>query len=219
MTELNNLYEHHPDSTNLIKTQGVHSLSNNTGRFANDHTYKFSGVAAIAALAFTAYKRYAAEQAKACSFKNIPSKQQFSSPKASAFLPDGRDTLGYHQLGVTLARAMIAAAHASGEMASEEKEELISETYMLGIDEQNQSLLIDEINHPANIQSIIDNVTSIEEAAEIYTTSLLAIEFDNIAARNYLIMLGAKLQLPIKLVWEIEQEVYTQWIFDDLHVA
>ncbi|CAA6809717.1 MAG: Unknown protein [uncultured Thiotrichaceae bacterium] len=202
MTGLNNLHEHHTHATNLKENQRVHSLSKNHDRHIGRHTYRFSGVAAVASLAFAAYKRYTEEQAR-----------------ASAFLPDGRDTLAYRQLGVTLARAMIAATHASGEMSSEEKEELISETHILDIDKQSQALLINEINNPANIQSIVDSASSIEEAAEIYTTSLLAIEFDNINARNYLIMLGAKLELPIKLIWEIEQEVYTQWAFDNLHVA
>lgn len=225
MAEVNNLNKKVLDGSTTQDTGGVFANTSNISALPlAEAKYqgapKFNGVAAVAAITFSAYKRYADEQERMSSITDIPAHElRFERPRASAFIPDARDTDAFNQLGVKLARAMIAATHASGQMDLAEREVLLNEIKTLEVDAESKALLIDEINYPAAFSSIIESADSIEEAAEIYTTSLLTMELMDEAARNYLTMLAARLLLPVRLTWEIQQEVYTQQAFDDLEVA
>ena len=173
------------------------------------------GIAAVGALAFTAYKQYnkqGNDGGTALPAAKTPAKdlELFSAPKDSAFIPALENQQANDDLALTLVRAMIAAANADGVMDSKESQVIFGKISELGLDSENQAILIKEMNQSVDMNAIVKSATSPEVAAEIYTASVLAIDVDNAAEQGYLAMLAARLELPQPLVQEIEQLVANQ---------
>ena len=71
-------------------------------------------------------------------------------------------------------------------------------------------LAVAEMGRPIDLDTIANGADSREVAAEIYLTSLLAIDVDTAADKSYLAMLAARLNLPPGLVSELNRQVETQ---------
>lgn len=171
---------------------------------------KLGGVAAVGALAYTAFQRYnngttSALPAKAADL--IP------APPGTAFMPAESDDAANESLGLTLVRAMIAVARADGRLDAQESQAIFQKIQSLGLDSESQSLLVEEMGHPVDMDAIVNSASSPEIAAEIYTASLLAVDVDTAAEKGYLAMLAARLRLPSDLVVEIERQVVAQKSF------
>lgn len=173
---------------------------------------KVGGVAAVGALAYTAYKRYNDSQAGAGSAgAQTANVAALSAPPAdSAFLPASDNQAANDELGLVLVRAMIAAARADGRLDAQESQAIFQRIEALGLDSETQSLMVQEMGHPVDMDVIVNSATCPEVAAEIYVASLLAIEVDTPAEKSYLAMLAARLQLPPPLVAELENQVNAQ---------
>ncbi|MEZ5534487.1 MAG: tellurite resistance TerB family protein [Thiolinea sp.] len=188
-------------------------ISKKTTRKLGKNALKLGGVAAVGALAYTAYKRYNNNQAQAGSgtySATTAAPELLPAPQNSPFMPDINDQALSNQHSLTLVRAMIAAARADGQMDMQESQAIFEKIESLGLDEEDRNLLLEEMNHPVNMDTIIQSATSPELAAEIYTASLLAVDVDTAAEKGYLNMLAARLKLPASLVAEIEQQVEAQ---------
>ncbi|RVU84678.1 tellurite resistance TerB family protein [Leucothrix sargassi] len=185
---------------------------------------KVGGVAAIGALAYTAYKNYNNKQGNGPSGNppqgGAPLQQTqpekidvaglFANPEASAFLPSADDKPANDALGLVLVKAMIAAARSDGRLDAQESQAIFQRIESLGLDNEDQSLLIQEMGQPADVDAIINSATTPELAAEIYLASYLAITVDTPEEKAYLSMLAARLQLPPELVVELENQVAVQ---------
>ena len=191
-------------------------LSKKTKKYLGKNTLKAGGIAAVGALAYGAYKQYNKQQENTATTTApaLPTTPQpvalASPPQDSAFLPAADNQQENDNLALTLVRAMIAASRADGVMDAKESQTIFERIQGLGLDSENQALLVQEMNNPVDMDTIIKSATSPELAAEIYTASLLAIDVDNAAEQGYLGMLAARLQLPPALVAEIEQHVMAQ---------
>ena len=194
-------------------------LSKKTRKKIGKTALTAGGVAAVGALAYTAYKKYNNHQQTTSnasansSSESTTALQDFevlAAPQDSAFLPALENQQENDDLALTLIRAMIAASRADGVMDSKESKTIFGKIKELGLDSENQALLIQEMNQSIDMDAIVKSATSPEIAAEIYTASLLTIDVDNAAERGYLAMLAARLQIPQPLVQEIEQLVANQ---------
>ncbi len=125
-------------------------------------------------------------------------------------MPKENDDAANEALGLTLVRAMIAVARADGRLDTQESQSIFQKIQSLGLDSESQSLLVEEMGHPADMDAIVNSASSPEIAAEIYTASLLAVDVDTDAEKGYLAMLAARLRLPSELVVEIERQVAAQ---------
>lgn len=194
------------------------SLTSKSGRKLGKKALKLGGVAAVATLAYTAYQRYnknsdsTVRTVPAVSADNSTS-NLISLPPDSAFMPEENNNSANEALGVTLLRAMIAAARADGRLDAEESQIIFQRIQTLGLDTESQALLVKEMGQSVDVDAIINSANTIEIAAEIYIASLLAIKVDNDAEKNYMGMLAARLQLPRELVAELEQQIEAQKIF------
>jgi uncharacterized membrane protein YebE (DUF533 family) len=171
---------------------------------------KLGGVAAVGALAYTAYKRYNASQAAAPA--EIPATETatdklLDAPTGSAFLPPADDQAANDALGLILVRSMIAVARADGRLDAQESQAVFQKIESLGLDSASQNLLVQEMGHPVDMDAIISSASSPEVAAEIYIASLLAVDVDTAAEKSYLAMLAARLQLPPALITELTSQV------------
>jgi len=186
-------------------------LSGKGGRKMGGNALKLGGLAAVGALAYTAYQKYN-QQNTGSSQPAIPAKLT-PAPPGSAFMPKENDVAAKEELGLILVRAMIAVARADGRLDAQESQAIFQKIQSLGLDPESQNLLVKEMGHPVDVDAIVNSVSSPEIAAEIYAASLLAVEVDSPAEKAYLGMLAARLELPAQLVVELERQVETQKTF------
>lgn len=192
-------------------------LTSKSGRKMGKSALKLGGVAAVGALAYTAFQRFTnTEKATAAETSSIndPGMPKISlAPTGSAFLPEQNDQSANEALGLILVRAMIAVARADGRLDAQESQAIFQKINSLGLDSESQNLLVQEMGHPVDVDAIVNSAKSPEMAAEIYIASLLAVDVDNAAEKSYLAMLAARLQLPLALVTELESQVEAQKTF------
>ncbi|HBH29934.1 MAG: tellurite resistance TerB family protein [Desulfofustis sp. PB-SRB1] len=186
-------------------------LTSKEGRKLGKKTLKMGGVAAVGALAYAAYQRYSAgQQSPPIESSSLPQAPPAREVEGTAFLPPENDTAGRDALGLTLVRAMIAAARADGTLDAQESQAIFQRIQALGLNADDQALLVAEMGRPVDMDALVSRADSIEVAAEIYLASLLAIDPDTAAEKAYLTMLAARLNLPADLVNELHRQVEEQ---------
>lgn len=200
-------------ASKMIKKKTVKKVGKNA--------LKLGGVAAVGALAYTAYKRYNENQGPNSAGIEHSSQPQiqakkvdvaglFAAPDSSAFVPALEDQTANDELGLTLVRAMIAAARSDGRLDAQESQVIFQKIEAMGLDSEHQDLLVQEMGQPVDIDAIVNSASSPEVAAEIYIASLLAVDVDTAEEKSYLAMLASRLQLPPALVKELENQVIAQ---------
>jgi uncharacterized membrane protein YebE (DUF533 family) len=179
-------------------------LGTKQGRKLGGTALKFGGMAVVGALAYKAYQDWqAGKQSPA------PSAQQ-----GSPVLPPPSDTpfnpsteAEQQSLGRNLLRAMIAAAKADGHIDAEEQANIFAQMDKLDLDADDKAFVMDELRAPLDVDAVARSAGTPEEAAELYTASLLAIDVNNPAERGYLAMLAGRLKLDDKLVEHLHATV------------
>jgi uncharacterized membrane protein YebE (DUF533 family) len=80
------------------------------------------GIAAVVAFAYAAYQRYISGRGNAANFAPQSVDAELApAPEGSAFLPAEDDSVGQEALGLSLVRAMIAAARSDGRIDAQGK--------------------------------------------------------------------------------------------------
>jgi uncharacterized membrane protein YebE (DUF533 family) len=160
---------------------------------------KLGGTAALAALA---YKAYTAWQES----KSAPSQPAASSPMkditpqpAALAAPDSTASLA-------ILRAMIAAAKADGHIDAAEQQKIFSKLDEMSLGTEEKAFIMDELRKPADIDALVAAATSPEIGLQIYAASLMAIDPDHPAEKEYLAKLAAKLGLDPSLQTAIQKE-------------
>ena len=186
-------------------------LTTRSGRKLGKKTLQMGGMAAVGALAYAAYQRYTGDSAQQGSAATAPAQASIApAPEGSAFLPARNDTAGQNALGLTLVRAMIAAARSDGRLDAQESQTIFQRIEALGLAPDDQALLVAEMGRPVDMDAIVSSATSPELAAEIYIASLMAVDVDTAAEKSYLAMLAARLNLAPELVAELHRQVEAQ---------
>ena len=188
-------------------------LTSKSGRKLGKNALKMGGMAAVGALAYAAFQRYAAGSGKSAGALKAPTAPGATlppPPPGSPFMPAENDTAGRDALGLTLVRAMIAAARADGRLDAQESQAIFQRITALGLAPDDQALLVKEMGRPVDMDAIVDSAHSPEVAAEIYIASLLAVDVDTDAEKAYLAMLAARLDLAPDLVAEMHRQVAAQ---------
>ena len=188
-------------------------LTTKSGRKMGKKALKMGGVAAVGALAYAAFQRYGNKPDAATG--NLPPQPQrqeelVPAPEGSAFLPARSDAAGQEALGLTLVRAMIAAARSDGRLDAQESQAIFRRIESLGLDPDSQALVVEEMGRPVDMDAIVQSASSPELAAEIYIASLLAIDLDTDAEKSYMSMLAARLRIPPELATELRLQVEAQ---------
>lgn len=107
--------------------------------------------------------------------------------------------------GATLVSAMIAAAKADGQIDSIENQAIFAKIEELGLSSDEKLFLFDQLNKPLDIDNLVGQARSKEQAVEIYMASLMAIEPDTPSEQAYLTMLAARLNIEPELASQIHQ--------------
>jgi uncharacterized membrane protein YebE (DUF533 family) len=104
-------------------------------------------------------------------------------------------------------RAMIAAAAADGEIDDQERANIVSRLNAVGLSEDEREFIERELAAPLGFRRIAAQVDAPELARQVYTASLMAIEVDTQAEKDYLDGLAQALGLPGDEVARIHQRI------------
>jgi uncharacterized membrane protein YebE (DUF533 family) len=181
-------------------------LGSRQGRQLGGSALKLGGMAVVGALAYNAYQKWQAGQQPGATLAS-PGQDAplLPAPTGTAFNPTSEAE--QQSLGRLLLRAMIAAAKADGHVDAEEQQNIFAQMDKLDLDSDDKAFVMDELRAPLDVDAVARAARTPEEAAEIYTASLLAINVDNPAERGYLAMLAARLKLEDSLVAHLHATV------------
>jgi len=102
-------------------------------------------------------------------------------------------------------KAMINAAKSDGEIDPKEMERIVGKLKEAGMDDGTQQWVMTELSKPLDLDALVAEIPSPEDAAQIYAASLLAIELDTDAERQYLERLAQATGLNQAVVQYINQ--------------
>jgi uncharacterized membrane protein YebE (DUF533 family) len=112
-------------------------------------------------------------------------------PPPPGAAPDG----AAEREALLLIRAMVAAAHADGQLDAEERSRILDRVRAAGLAAEEQARLEATIAAPAAIDELVGEVTSTDLAEQVYIVSLLAIRPDTDAEKSHLAALARALAL------------------------
>lgn len=104
------------------------------------------------------------------------------------------------EFAARLVRAMLAAAKADGTVTDAERSNISEQIQLLGLGDDMRALIEEELSAPLDIDRIAAMATSEEEATQIYTASLLAVDPETATEKDYLATLAKRLNLEPSLV-------------------
>ncbi len=165
-------------------------LGTKAGRGLTGVALKLGSVAAVGGLAYKAFQDWQAKQGGAPVTDPGPAANTLSGPQLD-------------RRSLVLLKAMLAAAKADGHI--DEKEQSAVDAYLqkLNLDPEALHFVKDEIGKPVSAREVAAGADSPAAAAEIYLTSLLAIDIDNDQERAYLDELARELKLSPELASEL----------------
>ena len=197
-------------------------MGSKKGRKMAKKAATYGGLALVAGLAYKAYSDYQGKKAGLPvvdgKVGSIPATmhQSTDETKQLSHIPmvpagSGFDVAEMTEraagFGATLVSAMIAAAKSDGQIDAEEHRAIFAKIEELDLSSEEKVFLFDQLNKPLDIDSIVGQARSKEQAVEVYIASLMAIEPDTPAEQAYLSMLAARLNLEGELVSQIHQTV------------
>jgi uncharacterized membrane protein YebE (DUF533 family) len=182
-------------------------LGTGAGRQVTGTALKVGGLAAIGGLAYKAYQNYKAGNAPEQATAAPNAEPQLLPPPADKSFHPSQAPQGETEFALTLIRAMIAAAKADGHIDDEERKKIGDRLSLSGIGSDAEQFLMQELNSPLDLDSIVAAAQTEAQKVELYTASRLAIDPDTRAERGYLDLLAGRLQLPDALVDHVEATV------------
>lgn len=108
-------------------------------------------------------------------------------------------------------RAMINATKSDGQVDQNEINRIVSKLQEIGVDDESQRYLMNKMQQPMETEKLIAAAQGQPElAAQIYGASLLAIEVDTQAEKNYLVQLATGIGLSPEVTGRIQELVGLQ---------
>lgn len=178
-------------------------LGSKGGRKLAGSALTYGGMAVAGALAYRAYQNWQA--GKAATPAQSAQTPLLPPPADTPFNPTGE--AAQQSLGRNLLRAMISAAKADGHIDATEQSNIFAQMDKLNVSAEDKAFVMDELRRPLDVDAVARAARTPEEAAELYTVSLLAIDVDNPSERAYLSLLAARLKLDEKLVAHLHATV------------
>lgn len=167
-------------------------LGNKTAR----KVAKTGGLMALGGLAWQAYRSY-----QDSTTQNSPDQVQELPKEAFDLNPESAS----EDIDLVV-RAMIAAAHADGQLDDNERHRIWDHALTSGFSTSQLEALSQEINHPVGIAQLAVMANGLEQKIEIYTASRLLINEEHERGAVYLRGLADALGLPRGLVLALNDE-------------
>lgn len=185
-------------------------LTSKAGRKLGKKAIQIGGLAAVGALAWTAYDRWRRGQVEPGRIEDPIPLDAVAGATRAGFLPAPAETGEQERLGMFMVRTMIAAAKADGKLDEKESDLIFAEVGRLDLDASDKAALLAALAKPTPIDEIVAEASSTELATEVYTAARLAIDVDTDAERAWLDRLREQLGLAEGLTVEIDRRLATQ---------
>jgi uncharacterized membrane protein YebE (DUF533 family) len=109
------------------------------------------------------------------------------------------------QTATLILAAMINAAKADGQVDQEELQRIVGKLRKAGAEAEAMQFVMSELKKPMDLEALIRDVPDREVAVQLYAASLLAIEVDTEAERQYLRRLAHGLGLDARVVRRVRE--------------
>jgi uncharacterized membrane protein YebE (DUF533 family) len=180
---------------------GTLILGTEAGRSLAAAAAKLGGLALIGGLAYKAYQNYQQGQPAPTGTRSPPAQQSLlPAPAGSGFEPDAVS----HDGATLLIRTMIAAAAADGRIDANEQKSILGGFERAGSAGEAQRFLLQEIEHPASPDDIAAEVSSPEQAVQVYTAARIAVDVDTEEEHAFLAALAERLGIDDALTAHID---------------
>jgi uncharacterized membrane protein YebE (DUF533 family) len=176
-------------------------LGGKKGKKLAGSALKLGGMALVGGLAYKAWQNYQQGTGLAGDAKVE------APPSDGAFMPTENDSAGANALSLLLARAMISAAKADGQIDTQESQAILNQINGLDLPAEDKAFLFEEYGRPLDIHGLTAAVDTAEHAAEVYAASLLMLDPPSPPEQIYLDTLAREMQLEAGLVAQIHATV------------
>ena len=112
-----------------------------------------------------------------------------------------------NQDALLLIDAMIAAANADGHIDALEQSNIFRHLHQINSDQEGIEYVMQRLANPPSLSQICQRVNSVDQAQQVYLTSLIAITVDTEQEAQYLKRLAESLQLTPEQVSELNQQI------------
>jgi uncharacterized membrane protein YebE (DUF533 family) len=137
---------------------------------------------------------------------------RMAAGSATAQVPPPTQYAGYNpapadgqRKATLIIRAMIQSAKADGVIDAVETQRIMGKIDEHGNDPSGRAFVAAEMAKPIDMQALCRDVTSPQEAAEVYAASLMVLDVDSPAERDYLADLASNLGIAPQAVAQIHQ--------------
>jgi uncharacterized membrane protein YebE (DUF533 family) len=181
---------------------GALVLGTRAGRSLAGTAIQLGGLALIGGLAYKAYQNY--QQGKPPLAAETEAK---ATPQSLIPAPEGT---GFEARAVThdaarrYIRAMIAAAAADGRIDTDEQQRILGGLRQAGLEDAAQQFLAAEITSPATVAELAADVSSPEEALQVYTAARVAVDPDAAEEHAFLSALAEALGIDDELAAQVD---------------
>jgi len=180
---------------------GALLLGTQAGRSLAATAAKLGGLALIGGLAYKAYQNYQAGRPVPSGARPGDRQQQLAAaPQGSGFEAGALSNDG----ASLLIRTMIAAAAADGRIDASERQRILGNLRQAGSPTQAQRFLMQEVQRPASPSDLAREVSSPEQAVQVYTAARIAIDLDGEEEHAFLTALAAQLGIDSNLAQHID---------------
>jgi uncharacterized membrane protein YebE (DUF533 family) len=170
-------------------------LGTQTGRSLAGSAARLGALALIGGLAYKAFQNY--QDGKPLIAGAVPAEV---APNGSGFEPAAVT----NETAALYIRTMIAAAAADGRIDDAEQAKIIGGLKQAGVDAEAEEFLANALNNPASVEDLAAQVTTAEEAVQLYTAARMAIEPDTRGEQQFLGALATALGIEPKLAAHID---------------
>ena len=178
-------------------------LTKKKGKKLAGSALKLGGLALVGGLAYKAWQNYH-QGSLTTSDSGIP-----IPPTDGAFLPHSSDETATNSLSLLLARAMISAAKADGQIDVQESQAILNQINSLNLPAEDKAFLFEEYGRPLDIEGLTADVDSPEHAAEVYAASAIMVDPPSAPEKLYLDTLARSLRLEAGLIQQIQHTIAT----------
>ena len=180
---------------------GALVLGTQAGRSLAATAAKLGGLALIGGLAYKAYQNYQAGRPAFTGARPADQQHQLTAaPEGSGFEAGALSNDG----ASLLIRTMIAAAAADGRIDASERQRILGSLRQAGSSAQAQRFLMQEVQRPASPADLAREVSSPEQAVQVYTAARIAVDLDGEEEHAFLTALAAQLGIDRSLAAHID---------------
>ncbi len=181
-------------------------LGTRSGRAIGTSALKLGGLAAIGGLAYKAYNDYQRSKSGAVvQDQQAGHKGELPAPPAGSSF-EHRDDDAQDRARAFLG-AMIAAAKADGSIDADEQKRIFGKLNEMVDGAEAKAFLMEQMMAPLDIDKVVAQAGTHEQAVELYAASAMAIVADTPSEKLYLETLAEKLKLDRELVKLVDKAI------------